>query len=197
MVRASVSSRELVAGLIAGEDWAERKLLECYTQHVERILARITGQLDLDDRVQEVFVRVLDRASSLRDPDGLPGFVTQVAVFVAREALRARRRKRWLVLVAPDELPDRPDTSPSDEARWAMKAFYEIVDGFDADERIPFVLRHVEGMELTEVAEACGVSLSTVKRRLAAAESRFRERATDAPDLAPWVARSSKWARAN
>src|SRR5262249_52763224 len=148
--------------------WAERALLEHYTSHVERILARITGSLDLDDRVQEVFIRVLDRVDTLRDADTLPGFVTQIAVFVARETLRARRRKSWLVFVAPETLPDSVDPRVPDDARWAMKAFYELVDRLGPDERIPFVLRHVEGMELAEVAQACGVSLATIKRRLAA-----------------------------
>ena len=35
-----------------------------------------------------------------------------------------------------------------------------------------FVLYHVEGLELTEVAEALNVSLATVKRRLARIASR-------------------------
>ena len=39
--------------------------------------------------------------------------------------------------------------------------------------RIPLVLRRVEGLSLQEVADLVGVSLATVKRRLAEAEQRL------------------------
>jgi RNA polymerase sigma-70 factor (ECF subfamily) len=193
------TSRELTAGLLGGEAWAERELLERYTRHVERVVARITGDTsaDLDDRVQEVFVRVVGRLASLRDPDSLPGFVTQIAVFVAREAIRARRRRRWLAFLAPADLPETEAPVASDEIRGALDAFYELVERLDPDPRIVFLLRHVEGMELAEVASACDVSLATVKRRLSEAEREFKARAAAVPELEPWLAGRSKWARVN
>lgn len=193
------TSRELVRGLAAREVWAERALLESYTAHVERVVARITGDTsaDLDDRVQEVFIRVMDKLGGLRDPESLPGFVTQVAVFVAREALRSKRRRSWLRFFAPEELPEVHAPAASDEVASAMAAFYRLADRLDHDERIAFLLRHVEGMELTEVADACDVSLATVKRRLASAERLFKERAADVPDLEPWMNGSRKWAKVN
>src|SRR3989442_1202827 len=42
-----------------------------------------------------------------------------------------------------------------------------ILDRLDANGRLAFVLQYVDGWELTEVADAFGVSLATVKRRLA------------------------------
>jgi RNA polymerase sigma-70 factor (ECF subfamily) len=193
------TSRELTAGLLGGEAWAERELLERYTRHVERVVARITGDAsaDLDDRVLEVFVRVVGRLASLRDPDSLPGFVTQIAVFVAREAIRARRRRRWLAFLAPADLPETEAPVASDEIRGALDAFYELVERLDPDPRIVFLLRHVEGMELAEVASACDVSLATVKRRLSEAEREFKARAAAVPELEPWLAGRSKWARVN
>jgi RNA polymerase sigma-70 factor (ECF subfamily) len=37
------------------------------------------------------------------------------------------------------------------------------------------MLRHVEGYRLEEVADACGCSLATVKRRIANADARVRQ----------------------
>ena len=42
--------------------------------------------------------------------------------------------------------------------------------------RVPWMLRHVEGHELTEVAALCNCSLATAKRRIFAAESRVARR---------------------
>lgn len=190
------AARELVVGLAARDAAAERELLDRYTVHVERVIARITGRLDVDDLTQEVFIRVVARITKLRDPDSLPGYVTQVAVFVAREALRARRRKRWLVFLAPTALPEVHAPAASEDVKSAIDAFYRLVDRLEPDERISFLLRHVEGLELTEVADACGISLATTKRRLAAAERLFKAHAEGVPDLETWLARSPKWAKA-
>ena len=42
-----------------------------------------------------------------------------------------------------------------------------------AEDRLVFSLRYVSGLGPTEMAEACEMSLSTVKRRLLRAEQRF------------------------
>ena len=61
------------------------------------------------------------------------------------------------------------------------------------DQRIPFALRYVQGLELTAVADACGVSLATVKRRLARAEGRFVIMARRHPALKEWVEEGGRW----
>jgi len=49
-----------------------------------------------------------------------------------------------------------------------------VLSTISANVRIAWMLRHVEGLELAEVASACGCSLATVKRRIAAAETAIR-----------------------
>jgi RNA polymerase sigma-70 factor (ECF subfamily) len=49
------------------------------------------------------------------------------------------------------------------------------------------VLRHFEGYELVEVAEALSCSLATVKRVLAAVETRVWSLAAQDPYLAPYL----------
>ena len=56
------------------------------------------------------------------------------------------------------------------------------------DERIAFSLRRLDGMELKEIAHACGCSLATIKRRLARAEKRFLSRAEKHQALQSWLA---------
>jgi RNA polymerase sigma-70 factor (ECF subfamily) len=48
-------------------------------------------------------------------------------------------------------------------------------------------LRFIDGMELVEVADACSVSLATIKRRLARAQKRFSAMARTYPELDEWV----------
>ncbi|WP_437932702.1 sigma-70 family RNA polymerase sigma factor [Sorangium sp. So ce291] len=56
--------------------------------------------------------------------------------------------------------------------RRALGRLYTILDTLSADDRTAFVLRHMDGMSLPEIAEAVGVSLATVKRRLSRATER-------------------------
>ena len=44
--------------------------------------------------------------------------------------------------------------------------FYALLDKLGTNERTAFVLRHMEGFKLEEVAEHLGVSLATAKRWL-------------------------------
>ena len=57
--------------------------------------------------------------------------------------------------------------TPDTDAREALARFYKILDRVNATDRSAFVLRFMEGLELTEVAAALKLSLATTKRRLA------------------------------
>jgi RNA polymerase sigma-70 factor (ECF subfamily) len=48
-------------------------------------------------------------------------------------------------------------------------------------------LRYIDGMELTAVAQACGVSLATIKRRLSRAQVTFSALAARQSVLVEWL----------
>jgi RNA polymerase sigma-70 factor, ECF subfamily len=185
---------ETLRDLHARRARAERWLLETHTSRVERILFRILGDARLiEDLTQEVFARVFVRIEDVREPGSLKAFVTSVTVNVAREAIRKRRRHRWLAFFAHDEVPD-VGTGDDTDAREALLAFYRVLDRLDPDERIAFVLRFVDGADLSAVAAACGVSLATIKRRLQRAEAVFVERCKKDEALCAWIEEGSRWA---
>ncbi len=59
------------------------------------------------------------------------------------------------------------------EVALELRALYRSLEGMPADERVVLVLRRVESFEIAQIAEYTGLSVSTVKRRLRAAESRL------------------------
>jgi len=188
------SGGDKLADLVARKPAAERWLLETEGRRVERVLMRILGDVRvLEDLTQEVFVRVFRRVGEVRDPNALRGFVTSVAVFVAREAIRKKRRHRWLAFLAPDEIPE-PTASDDLEAREALRAIYRVLDQLDADDRVAFALRFIDGMELRDVALACGCSLATIKRRLDRAGGRFSNLCRKDEVLVRWIEEGDRWA---
>ncbi|HYQ15533.1 MAG TPA: sigma-70 family RNA polymerase sigma factor, partial [Polyangiaceae bacterium] len=105
-----------------------------------------------------------------------------------RARIRRRVRGRILRFLPFSELPE-PELPPTDfEASQAIQAVYRVLGRLDTDQRIAFALRFVAGMELTEVAASCGVSLATIKRRLARAQLSFEAAAEREPALAEWLA---------
>lgn len=184
----AIEDRRLVEGLRGREPWATAALVERYGDHVRRVLMRLLGGDDAEqgDLFQEVITEAWAGIGRLQDPGALKAWLTRIAVFVARGAIRRRRRRRWLVLVA--DLPDAPAASwAGPDLQEAARAVYRIFARMPADERIPFALRMLEGMDLPGIAAACGMSVATVRRRLARAERRFHALAAGSEALAPWT----------
>jgi RNA polymerase sigma-70 factor (ECF subfamily) len=177
----------LVRALREHEPWAAAVLVERYLVHVRRVMVRVmgAGEHELDDLVQEVFTRALAGAHRLSFEGALTAWLTNIAVFTGREAIRRRSRWRWLWFTA--EPPDRPAPQASADVSEAARAVYALLDRLPVDERIPFALRAVEGMDLRELAAACEVSVPTVRRRLARAEKRFLALAASCESLSAWV----------
>jgi len=169
-----VGDAELVEQLKARNPVAVGRLIDAYGAMVRRSLFRVLGSsYDLDDLEQDTFVTVLDRCHTLRDPAALRSFVVSVAMRLARNELRKRAIRRFVGLDTACETLHAPahDTVQAERLRHV----YAALDRLDPSCRIAYVLRHVEGYELSEVAAACNCSLSSVKRWLVRAEAKLRQ----------------------
>jgi RNA polymerase sigma-70 factor (ECF subfamily) len=178
----------LVVALRERRPHARHVLVTRYGGDVERVIYRILGpDPEIDDLLQDVFLVALAALHRLRRPERLRSWLVGIAVKKSRQLIRQRRRWRIVKSVPPSELPERAATTPSQEVSEALRATYRILKTLPVDERIAFALRHVDGMELSDVAEATNVSLSTVKRRLSRAHARFVEAAENDAALADWL----------
>jgi RNA polymerase sigma-70 factor (ECF subfamily) len=162
---------------------ASTPLAEVFRAHsafVATVAYKLLGRDDeVDDVVQDVFLAALRGLGALRDPDALRPWLASVTVRVVRRRLRLRRLRRWCGLEdAPEyEALAAPGASPEDRAQLAR--VYELLDGLPVDHRVAWCLRHVQGYGLEPVADACGCSLATAKRRIAAAHAVLTEALSD------------------
>jgi RNA polymerase sigma-70 factor, ECF subfamily len=156
---------------------AVRELYGRYGALAERVLVRIAGLTpERADLLHDVFVRAMEHIGALRDPSALRSWLCGIAVRRAQEYRRQRGR------TAP--LEDEPrGASPDPIAAMELKRVNALLDKIDEDDRTAFVLRRIDGMELAELADVLGVSLSTVKRRIARAEEKFTAMASKDPFL--------------
>jgi RNA polymerase sigma-70 factor (ECF subfamily) len=191
------SEAALVSGVLARNPTAMAELHARFAQPMLRILARILGpDADLADVHHDAFVRALQALPSLRDPQALPAWMSAVAVRTARATIERRvRRRRWLLVLGRDNLPEREATEgrADDDARQILRDTYAALASMPTEERTMFALRFIDGMELTELAEVCEVSLATVKRKLARAQRRFSVLARHSPALSEYLQGDERW----
>src|SRR5689334_16499179 len=157
VVRALPSVRdeqELVKGLRAGDAWARAALFDRYAPDVERILRRILGyeiHTDIADLVHDTFVQALASFEQIRDAAALRGWMQSIAAHTAYRAIRSRKVRRWLRFWEPSEIPEVPISDVDPDVREAYQRTYRVLDRLPADERVAFVLRYVEGMDLGQL----------------------------------------------
>jgi RNA polymerase sigma-70 factor, ECF subfamily len=180
----------LVAELRAGAPGAPGLLWDRYAAVARRILQRMLGpSADVEDALQDVFLRLFRDLRTLREPSALKSFLIGITLHVATSELRRRRARRWLMLSDDGALPEPASAAdPSTvEERQALHALYGLLDRLDTKRRSVFVLRYVEGLELAELALVLNCSLATVKRRVAEAAERVSLLAERDPRLASYV----------
>jgi RNA polymerase sigma-70 factor (ECF subfamily) len=168
------SDAALVARARRGDGSAHALLFERHAPGLARLLACLTGsRADAEDALQETFVIAFERLAQLQQEQALRSWLAQIAVSQARRLFR--RRKLWALFgrertrdVALDCLAS-PTAPPETRAELALVA--QALELVPTPPRIAWILRFVEDYQLDEVADACGCSLATAKRRIAAAQS--------------------------
>lgn len=166
-VGSKVDDETLARETMAGKRWAQQEVWFRFAPMVYGLIRRsLNSRRDHEDLVQEVFLRVFRRLDSLEKPGALRSFVYSVAIRVVSEEIRhfyvLQRAHAQLVHIARDGAT----TGADFEARDTLVRIQHILDGMKDKHRAVFVLRHVEGMDLHEIAIGLDLSLATVKRYL-------------------------------
>ena len=162
------------------------ELMRRYGSHVDRLLYHLAPDWqDRADLAQEVWIRVYRNIKRLQEPVKFRGWLSRIATNLFYDELRKRKRTSPpLSLDARRTLEDgdmdweiaTDDPGPFDHL--TTREFYEQLHQAIAELpeafRTTIVLREIEGMAYEEIAEITGVSLGTVKSRIARARSRLQ-----------------------
>lgn len=166
----------LVLAARAGEAWAREALFRRHARLALGLAYRILPHdVEVDDLVQDSFLYAFERLDGLSNPQAFQSWLASIVVRTAGKRLRRRRLLTRLGLrsqqpIDVDEVISR--TAPPDVAA-ELSAVYGLLEQLPAEERVALVLRRVERLEIPEIAQHMGLSSSTVKRRLRAAEERL------------------------
>jgi RNA polymerase sigma-70 factor (ECF subfamily) len=173
------SDEDLVRRAQAGDAWAEEALFRRHIGRAGQIATRLLGRgSDAEDAIQDSFVIALEQLPKLREGAAFRSWLLRIVVHQAHRRYRKRRMLTRLGFVQHDDLDSlcnqgRSDLAPDLRAELAKLDL--VLKSIAVAERFAWILRHVEGLRLEEVATACNCSLATAKRRISAADQRVRQ----------------------
>ncbi len=186
---AKLSNYDLVSLCQVGlhpERAAFSELLRRYQSHVDRVLYHLAPDWeDRADLAQEVWIRVYRNIKRLQEPTKFRGWLSRIATNLFYDELRKRKRiQNPLSIDAPRSVGDGQvdwelaSGEPGPAEDLATHEFYdqlrEAITELPEVFRTTIVLREIEGMAYEEIAEITGVSLGTVKSRIARARQRLQ-----------------------
>ena len=146
-----------------------------YAGYVAGLAGRILGRNDdVPDTVQDVFLIAHRRLREVRDARAVRSWLGRITVREASRRLRWRKLRALLMPAAPVDADLVADDREGAAARPLVALLYATLDRLPVPARTAWVLRHLLDEPLDSVAEMCGCSLATVKRRIAAAETLLR-----------------------
>lgn len=180
---AEPSDAELVIAARGGDDEARHALFSRHFVGINQFVARVMAHsYEVEDVVQDSFIEAMAHLKALKDPASFRGWLRTIAVSQIRRRMRRNRLLFRLGLRDLDAVEIEAvvsDETPA-ETKVELRQVFSLMRALPADEGLALVLRRVEGLQLTEIAEQMKLSLATVKRKLDAAEQHLARMAEDA-----------------
>jgi RNA polymerase sigma-70 factor (ECF subfamily) len=137
------------------------------------VARRVGSPSDVDDVLQEIFLRMQRGLSGLRDDDRFGPWVYQVARSAIADHRRAAMRHP---LASDDYATDTPEPEEPDDSAAAELAHYiaPFVAMLPSPYREALTLTELEGLTQKEAAEMLGISLSGMKSRVQRGRAQLR-----------------------
>lgn len=173
-----METTDVVVRMQQGDDSAVADLYGAFAESAIRTAFLITyDQAAAEDAVQEAFLQVLRRITTLRDPATFRSWFFQIVVNTAKRSTR----RRFRLLPFDETHQERPDLTaqPPDEPlllNEEIEALRRAMQELTQTLRLPVILRYFTGLSETEVAEALNIPHGTVKSRLHAARRLLHDR---------------------
>ena len=154
-----------------------------YRPAVLQVSRKVMGnEADAEDAVQEIFARLLGRIGQFRYEASFASWLRVLAVNVCRDMLRKRNRHPTESLegmgLNDEARIDKGTSSISQEEELIMKELlenlHEKISLLKSQHQRLIILRYIDGLSYSKIANLLGCSPAQVKSRLHQARKRLR-----------------------
>lgn len=173
--------RELIENARAGNEESFRKLVEANMRRVYGLALRFTRRHEEADEIaQETFIKAYKALGRFRGNSSFGTWVYRIAVNNClsrrRKAIRFQETE-----IGEDFHAQLPDTHSPSQERLAMgsqtrRLVGEALENLSNQQRMMFVMKHLQQKTIAEIAEIMGCAQGTVKQQLFRAVRRMREK---------------------
>ena len=187
MERTRFSGQAASAGSAPVEDMEDfESLVRLHRPRVFRfLLASLRNRETAENLTQDCFVKAFEARHQFRGASSVATWFLQIAANLVRKHESSSRLKFWRRNLHPDAdvadlaraIPDRQQTPEAlASIQEQVRAVWTAAAGLPARQRIVFLLRFVEDMDVLEIAEVTGMKEGTVKTHLFRALQSVRAR---------------------
>lgn len=186
----TTSVLESMGGSSAAGAWTNENAMEFaevaarYRPQIFRfLLASLRDPDAAETLTQDCLLKAYRNWASFRGESSAMTWLLRIAINLQKDYWRSSRLQFWKTATnnsidaddAAQWLPS-GESTPEDQvvARDQVRLVWKAVEGLSERQRTVFMLRHVEEMEIHEIASAVGLSEGTVKAHLSRAMLRVR-----------------------
>lgn len=183
------SEADIIRRCRQGDTEAFAELVLEYQHRVYNLIYRMCGRAaDAEELTQETFLRAFERMEQFRGDSRFYTWLFRIAANMAMSHRRRRKRVTFLSLGGRDEdSPDRPITAEElgrrenapDAAAIQSETRQHILEALatlDETFRVVVVLRDIEDLDYSEIAEVLDLPVGTIKSRLHRARCMLKDR---------------------
>ena len=167
-----MNERELIARLQKRDEAAFEELIRQYEKKVYTLCFRMCGNSeDAEEAAQDSFLALWRGIDRFRQESSLSTWIYRLASNACIDLLRRRKKQGSSLSLDDEELfLDAVDPAPHPqdavEHREAQKLLQEGLSALPEEYRKVLILREIEGLSYTEIAESASLELGTVKSRI-------------------------------
>ena len=175
--RASSQEEVLVALARDGDEHAFGELVTRYQALAARVARFVAPGVDVDDVVQEAFVKAWYAMPRFRLGAPFKPWICRIAANEAKNQIRSARRREALVLRETSASRDDRSVPPPEGqvlAREDAEALVRAMNRLGSNDRLVLAYRWLLDLSEPEMADALAVPAGTVKSRLSRAMTKLR-----------------------
>ncbi len=161
-----------------------------YERMRTRMLRMFGQQPWVQDVVNTAFETFIAKQGMFRGEGTIEAFALSIAMNAARDVMRRQRREAIIELLFYQgriwpTLDPSPESRTDDRDR--VRRLVSILERIKPGLRIPYLLYHVDGMPVAEIAGVEGLSEAAVRKRITRAREAIHRKARQDPVLREWL----------
>lgn len=175
---------KFVEELKIGDKEAFKKLYNEYAPKIYGILRNYVPPNEIEDALQEVFLRILKGINNFEGRSKLSTWIYRIAVNVGKDySKKSNNIQEKTISMENDNYEEKDDFQPSSDTNVQKQALTElnyelilnIMEKLNEDERLIIKLRDIDGLSYSEISEIMNIPIGTVKSKLHYARKKLRK----------------------